>query len=248
VSGRAHRPALLARAGQAWRFRCGVEREAHARFARLAGWLHWAGFPGALCDLALRASFDERRHAALCEGLATGLEASPADLPAATPEVLAPAGLSPGATVLYEAVAACCVTETGSVGVLTALLGEVRGGRMRRVLRELAADEVGHSRLGWAVLAAEPDRGAAAALSPWVPAMLSGSIEAGLFQPGPPEDEDDALLEFGVLPRALRREVFVRTTLDVVLPGLSEGGVDPEPGRRWLLARLRAAGQGGPGS
>lgn len=216
------------------------------RFARLAGWLDRAGFPVALSDLAARASMDEQRHAARCEELAQGFGTSLDHLPPAAPPVLAPEGLSPRATVLYEAVAACCVTETGSVGVLTALLGEVRGGRLRRVLRELTADEVGHSRLGWAVLSAEPDRAAAAALSPWVPAMLAGSIEADLFEPGPPEDEDDALLELGVLPRALRREVFVRTTLDVVLPGLAEGGVDPRPGRRWLEGRLKAAGRAVP--
>lgn len=241
------RPGLRALAARAWRFRLGVEREAELRFARLAGWLEQAGFPAPLPELALRASRDERRHAARCAELAEGLGGSVAGLPPAAPAVLAPEGLPRRAEVLYEAVAACCVTETGSVGVLTTLLGEVRGGRLRRVLRELAADEVGHSRLGWAVLAAEPDRAAAALLSGWVPAMLAGSIEANLFRPGPEDDEDDALLELGVLPRALRREVFVRTTLDVVLPGLREGGVNPEPARRWLAAQLREAGGAPPG-
>jgi hypothetical protein len=237
------RPGLRALAARAWRFRCGVEREADLRFARLAGWLEQAGFPAPLPELALRASRDEQRHALRCAELAEGFGSHLAGPPPTAPVVLAPAGLPRRAEVLYEAVAACCVTETGSVGVLTALLGEVRSGRLRRVLRELAADEVGHSRLGWAVLAAEPEREAAALLSPWVPAMLAGSIEADLFRPGPGEDEDEALLELGVLPRALRREVFVRTTLDVVLPGLAEGGVDPGPARSWLAAQLRQAGE-----
>jgi hypothetical protein len=238
------RPGLRALAARAWRFRLGVEREAELRFARLASWLDQGGFPPPLPELARRASGDERRHAARCAELTEVLGGSAAGLPPAAPAVLAPAGLPRRAEVLYEAVAACCVTETGSVGVLTALLGEVRGGRLRRVLRELAADEVGHSRLGWAVLGAEPDGAAAALLSPWVPAMLAASVEADLLRPGPGGDEEDeGLLELGVLPRALRREVFVRTTLDVVLPGLAAGGVDPGPARRWLAERLGEAGE-----
>jgi hypothetical protein len=230
---------LREQAARAWRFRCGVEREAQLRFARLAGWLDGAGFPGALVDLALRAASDEQRHAAHCAGLAEERGASLADLPPAAPAVLAPAGFPPRATVLYEAVAACCVTETGSMGVLTALLGSVRGGRVRRILRELTADEVQHSRLGWAVLGSERDRGTASLLGPFVPAMLEGSIDADLFRPGTPEQEDAALLDHGVLPRSLQREVFTRTALEVILPGLDAGGVDTGPARRWLEERMR---------
>ncbi len=232
---------LRARAARAWRFRCSVEREAHLRFARLAGWLDEEGFARPLVELALRASSDEQRHAGKCAALTEECGASVADLPPVAPAALAPTGFPPRAAVLYEAVAACCVTETGSVGVLTTLLGSVRGGHVRRILRELASDEVFHSRLGWAVLASERDRGTAALLSSFVPDMLEGSIDPGLFRPGAPEDEDEALLDLGVLPHALQREVFTRTTLEVVLPGLAAGGVDPEPARRWLEARMAGA-------
>jgi hypothetical protein len=229
-------------AARAWRFRCGVEREASLRFARLAGWLEEVGYPARLVGLAERASSDERRHARRCAALTESLGARVDAPPAGPPPTLAPAALSGRAAVLYEAVAACCVTETGSVGVLTTLLGAVRGGRLRRTLRELAADEVGHSRLGWAVLATERDPGVLDAVAPFVPAMLSGSVDPGLFLPGTPAEEDGALLELGVLPRSLQREVFVRTTREVVLPGLAECGIDPAAARRWLEARLREAG------
>lgn len=236
----AARDPLRDQAARAWRFRCGVEREAHLRFARLAGWLDGSGLPAPLVAMAGRASSDEQRHAVRCAALAEELGASVADLPPAAPAVLAPAGFPLRATVLYEAVAACCVTETGSVGVLTALLGSVRGGPIRRTLRELAADEVLHSQLGWAVLAAERDRGTGALLGPYVPAMLEGSIDADLFRPGAPHEEDEALLDHGVLPRSLQREVFTRTALEVVFPGLEAGGVDTGPARRWLEERMSA--------
>lgn len=241
---RADRDPLREQAVRAWRFRCGVEREAHVRFARLAGWLEASGFAGPLVDMAVRASSDEQRHALRCADLVEEYGASVADLPPAAPPVLAPAGLAPRATVLYEAVAACCVTETGSVGVLTALLGSVRGGRLRRTLRELAADEVLHSRLGWAVLAAERDRGTGSLLAPYIPAMLAGSIDRDLFRPGTAEQEDPALLDHGVLPRAVQREVFTRTAMEVVFPGLEANGIDTAPARRWLEERMGQVDQG----
>ena len=227
------------KAARAWRFRCGVEQEAHLRFARLARWLGECGFARPLVDLALRASSDESRHAIRCAELSLQYGATAPDPLTTVPAPLAPAGLPSRAAVLYEVVAACCVTETGSFGVLTTLLGLVRGGPLRRILRELAADEVQHSRLGWAALSSERDRGTTSLLAPFVPAMLEGSIDAGLFQPGTPEEEDGALLELGVLPHSLKREVFTRTTLDVVLPGLSAAGVDPGPARLWLAGKMR---------
>ncbi|MGC3998095.1 MAG: ferritin-like domain-containing protein [Anaeromyxobacter sp.] len=233
-AGEARRRSLAARA---WRFRCGVEREAEVRFARLAGWLEAQGAAGRLVALARRSSSDEARHALRCADLARAFGAGVDDLPPPEPALLAPPDLPARTRMLYEAVAACCVTETGSVGVLATLLGEVKGGSLRRTLRELARDEVRHAQLGWAVLAAEGERSQASLLSPWVPAMLAGSIDAGLFGAAAPGDDDDGLLELGLLPQRLRREVFVRTTLDVVLPGLEAGGIDPGPARHWLAQR-----------
>jgi hypothetical protein len=140
--------------------------------------------------------------------------------------------------VLYEVVAACCVTESGSMGVLSALLGAARGRGLRRVLRELAADEVGHARLGWAVLGAERCSEDARALAPYLPAMLEGNAGPGLYAPAArPEEEDEALLEHGVLPIQHRRTVFEDTLEAVVFPGLDACGVDAGAGRAWLAAQ-----------
>lgn len=228
-------------AAEAWRFRFQVEREAHLRFGRLAGRLAGIGASGALQALALRASEDEFRHATRCAercllegGTTTGLVSPGA------PEIAASA-LSPRQRVLYEVMAACCVTESGSMGVLSALLGAARGRGLRRVLRELAADEVGHARLGWAVLAAERGGEDVRVLGPFLPAMLAGNAGPGLYAPGTnPAEDDEALLEHGVLPRAQRRAVFEDTLEAVVFPGLEACGVSAVAGRAWL-ANQRAA-------
>jgi hypothetical protein len=221
-------------AGAAWRFRCGVEQDAAARFARLAGRLAAVGAQGVVVDLAERASRDERRHAVLCAELAMRYGApAPAAGPASPPEI-APAGLAPEQRVLYEVVAACCVTETESMGVLTHLLAVARDAGLRDVLRELARDEVRHSQLGWAHLAAESARGDVSFLGPFVPAMLRGAAGPDLFAAAGAEHEDATLLEHGVLPHAAKRQLFTRTLDEVVFPGLQAYGIDTAPARRWL--------------
>jgi hypothetical protein len=186
--------------------------------------------------MAARASTDERRHAAHCADLARryGAALSPGEISA--PEI-APPGLDEKNRVLYEVVAACCVTETESTSVLTTLLKSVRGGRMHRILRELLRDEVRHSRLGWAHLAHESTHRDVRFLGGLIPDMLEGSIAEGLFSAAPSELESPELLPHGVLPHSMKRSVFTLTLLEVVFPGLQSFGVDTGPARQWLLRR-----------
>jgi hypothetical protein len=93
---------------------------------------------------------------------------------------------------------------------------------------------VNHSRLGWAHLASEHAQGTTSLLGPLIPGMLEGSIEADLFWPAAPEQEDGALLEHGVLPHRLKRALFCQTLEEVVFPGLERFGVDAAAARSWL--------------
>ncbi len=221
-------------AASAWIFRWKVELEAESRFARLAERLDEIGAASAMAELARRASREERRHADLCARMAEDYGEPVSAAGAVEVPDITPSGLLLRGRVLYEMVAACCITETESISVLTTLLGSVRSERMRRVLHELAEDEVGHSRLGWAHLASEHAQGATSFLGPFIPSMLEGSIGADLFLPGSPTTEDQALLEHGVLPHTLKREVFTRTMEEVVFPGLERFGVDTAAARAWL--------------
>lgn len=224
-------------AASAWAFRWRVEREAEVRFERLAGRMERLGDPAELVALARRASGDERRHAAICARRAAALGEPPA-VPA-PPEVaeVAPRDLSPRDRVLYEVVAACCITETESMGVLATLLAEAREPGLRSALHALAQDEVRHARLGWAYLARAGETGDVAFLGPLVPAMLAGSVEPGLFGPAAAGADGEALLQLGVLPHRLKREVLERALLEVVFPGLERLGVGAGSARRWLTGR-----------
>jgi hypothetical protein len=232
-------PAEVVRlAGQAWAFRYRVEREASLRFLRIADRLQRMGAPDEVIAMAVQASADESHHAALCQHLAEVFgcgvdERAPLEVPE-----IAPVELDARGRTLYEVVAACCITETESAGVLTTLLDHAPLPEVKQVLRALARDEVQHARLGWATLAFAREHGDVTFLAPLIPVMLSGTVPEALFASAvDPATESTALLCAGVLPHTLKRETFLDMLRDVVLPGLRELGVDPLPAEAWLAAR-----------
>ncbi|WP_224366578.1 ferritin-like domain-containing protein [Hyalangium versicolor] len=226
---------LRQRIASAWSFRYHVEREAQARFARLASWLEQAGAPPPLVELARRSSEDERRHAAHCAALAHEYGTPvPGEVPVVLPEI-APRSLSFPQKLLYELVAASCVAETVSVGVLMRLRPVAGNERMRAVLHELLQDEVVHSRLGWAYLAHVAPSENVTFLGRFLPDMLEVTAAQDVEATAPtPEDEDPALLPHGVLPHTERRALFASAMRDVVMPGLDQHGVPTDPAREWL--------------
>ena len=150
---------------------------------------------------------------------------------------IAPGSLGPRAAVLYEVVASCCITETESVATLTTLLAEQVEPRVEKVLREIAKDEVLHGRIGWAHLAREASISDVSFLSPWIPAMLAGTVGEGLFTAADADLQSRELLRHGVLPHSLKRSIFVGTLEGVVFPGLEKFGISSRPARQWLEAR-----------
>ena len=220
-------------AAEAWAFRARVEQEAALRFDRLAATVAGFDADSPVPAMMRRAADDERRHTQLCARLAGSLgrpvALEPIELPA-----IAPRSLDARRAALYEVVAACCITETESMSVLTTLLAGEPDPEVREVLHAISRDEVVHSRMGWAHLAREASTAEVAFLGPLVPGMLAGTIDEGLFGAPPADEDPEGLLRLGVLPLAKKREVFLGTLEQVVFPGLEKFGVDPEPARRWL--------------
>jgi len=222
----------------AWAFRLEVERAATVQFERLAHGLEAEGAPGRLVDVAARAASEERRHGALCGELAAGYGGQPTS-EGPSPPALAPEGLGSFAALSYAMVAHCCVAETESVATLTTLIRRAGPPEVRQALVAIARDEVEHAQLGWAFVAWARQGRSLSFLGAYLPRMLAPGAGA-LFEPAPAESEDPRLVEHGVLPRALKRQVFRASLEDVVLPGLASASVDGAPARRWLAERMRA--------
>ena len=235
-------PEVRDSAGEAWAFRARVEHDAEARFRRLAGAISAFDPDSPAVALMRRAAEDERRHARLCEELAAVYGRPKETAPPLATEI-APSELGPREAVLYEVVAACCITETESVATVTTLLAEDAEPAVRAALHEIARDEVIHGKMGWAHLAREAKRIDVSFLAAWVPVMLTGTVDDSLFAAVSPGPDDAELLRHGVFPQSRKREVFVRTLLDVVFPGLETFGISAGPARQWLEERERAAVQ-----
>jgi rubrerythrin len=228
-------------AAEAWAFRARVEQEAAARFERLAATVASFDPDSPVPALMRRAAEDEHRHTELCAGLAARL-GRPVQL--GEPEVpdIAPRSLDVRQAALYEVVAACCITETESMSVLTTLLAGETEPEVREVLHAISRDEVVHSRMGWAHLSREAGAAEVAFLAPLVPGMLAGTIDPELFGPAPADEDPEGLRRLGVLPLAQKRETFLATLEQVVFPGLERFGVDPGPAREWLARRSGGRG------
>ncbi|MBS2028449.1 MAG: ferritin-like domain-containing protein [Deltaproteobacteria bacterium] len=225
-------------AGENWAFRWNVERDAHLRFARMSGRLTRFGSPEGVVALARKAADDEVRHTQLCATLAEryGAPVDPSK-PASIHEV-SPSRLAEPESLTYEIIAACCVTETESAGVLTTLLASEPDPLVRETLHAIARDEVDHSRLGWAHLAHARTVQKLDFMSELLPVILGGTVDDSLFQPAKdPALESPLLVRAGILPHTQKREVFVRMLREVVFPGLESNGIDPSFGKAWLDAR-----------
>jgi len=184
---------------QVWAVRHGVETGASLRFAALAEGMRAAGAPTRLVELASRASADEVRHAAHCADI---LRLRRAEIPQPERRLLffGPRDLGPEERLTYEVVAQSCISETESMATLVTLLDAARDEHLKTVLQELARDEVQHARLGWAYLGWAKDRFDLSFLAPFLPAMATAATGDDLFQHGPPEADDPALLLGGVVP------------------------------------------------
>jgi hypothetical protein len=227
-----------------WAFRARSEREAEARFRRLTRQLAAEGAEPVVVGLARRATHDERRHARICTRMAAryGHREHPDDPPSA--KEIGPASLSPRDRLLFEVVAFCAITESINAALMTETWRAARVPAVRAAVHVILRDEVAHSRLGWAHLAAERARGNGAFIADALPSMLAGAATEELFTPGESGPESARLVAHGELPLSTRVELFRATLRDVVFPGMEALGVDTGAGRSWLRAvdvRLREA-------
>ena len=220
-------------ADRVWAARHGVETGAALRFGSLSRRLSQAGAPGALVELAARASQDETRHASRCADI---LRMRHAEVPPPETRLLeyAPSNLTAEQRLTYEVVAQSCVSETESMATLVTLLDEAREETLKSVLHELARDEVQHARIGWGYLTWARERMELSFLGPLLPVMASGTAGPDLFRPALPGTDEPTLYQAGVVPHSERQRVYLETLESVVIPGMNEYGVDIVPLRQWM--------------
>lgn len=218
-----------------WRFRERGERIATQRFSRLAEELASVNALPEVIALAHQAVEDETRHTRLCTVLWEQYTTKAfAPFPPLTAPPLGPPSLPLRERLLYEVVAFCCLTETLNASLLLATLHIARCPQIRDTLRDILRDEIQHGRIGWAHLAAERAAGRGDFIAEAIPAMLR---EAGAEEIGDANDtlrSGDTLAAYGELSAELRMKVFREAIRDVIVPGLEEVGIRPQPTLEFL--------------
>lgn len=209
-------------AARVWRYRERIELEAADQFARLAAELSATGASPAVIELARAAAADERHHATLCRRLVDRFAPALAPLPPVLGQRLGPAHLSRRGAALYGTVAMSCITETLSAALLLHMREVASHGPVAATVQRILKDEIGHSRLGWAHLAHEAERGDVSWLSPHIPAMLREALAADL-EPMTTEGRD--LSAYGILPAARVHAIVRQAVAEVIAPGLARHGV-----------------------
>ncbi len=232
---------LHARAGALWAFRTGAELDAAARFTRIADAMVEHKAHRRVVELARQAAHDELRHYDRCAALARRFGATPPPLRTRDAKPLRAGDGDGRRQTLYEAVAMGCVTESLSVALLVEMRTAATDDEVAQTVTEILRDEVQHSRLGWAHLAAECEHVDVTFLAQHLPAMLADTLHEEVFAT-PEQTSNDALAGLGGLPRARRLAVVVAALRDVVFPGLARFGIDPDAGERWLASRIPPIG------
>ena len=244
---RAYAPAVLRRAQENWRARMVHEHRSAAVFSGLLPQLMAAGAALDFKTTALRASLDELRHASLCAAVVSLLGGEPSAEAELTPAPLPThAGCSAREVALRNVLFAGCLSETVSVSLLSAERETTREPAIRRVVEQLAADEVLHARLGWTYLAStlpELSSEGRARLPDFLRASFA-HLERSMAEAmplGPPLDDTtrDELAALGVTASEDGRELFLDTVHAVILPRLEDHGV---PAREAWRTRHESAG------
>jgi hypothetical protein len=209
------------------------EREARARFTRLAIELEATGAERVVVQLAQRAADDEQRHA-LDFAAWAGELGHPVDpyVRCDAPRV-GRADLPPAECVLIEVVSLCCLAETVATAVLAAALDTTLVPIVKDRLHAILKDEVRHAKLGWAHLASERARQRGTSIAPALPDLLEAGVplarlETSVWPLAP---------ELGLLPKDTLFDLLRGVLRDVVFPGFERHDVDTAPARAWAARR-----------
>ncbi len=188
--------------------------------------LHVEGAPAELTALAEKAISDEHRHVDYCQRWARLVDGERSVLPELTgTRPLELEGASAHDNRLLRTVFGCCFSETVAVHVLRASHQLITVPSARRLNQQHLSEEVGHSRLGWALLG-WPGLGARdrSMLAGYVPEMtrLVRLVWQSTSRVG-----DPALHALGYLSSEVVGGAVDEAIDGVILPGLRELGVLP---------------------
>ena len=216
---------LRRKVGETWVRRAHEELKAAMSFTLLTRELLTVGAPPDVLARVARAVGDEVRHAEILRALGSrylGAEARGPPGMSVEPSAL---GDHPRLLASLHAVTLCCVSETIASVFIEASHEAAVSPSVRASLGIVLADEVEHGRAGWAYLSSlRDDRAVMAAVQGAMVPMVRKALacwldfEAITLPDGAPEH--------GLLSNDEVRACVITALRDLVLPGLSQVGLD----------------------
>jgi hypothetical protein len=182
------------------------------------------GLSDGITSLTARAADDERFHGELSLLMAAHYLGAPVPAPGAAADALrfdsCVAEVAPALRIVLH----CALNETVAVAYLRRCYQEAASELVRAALRELLADEVDHSRVGWAFIASVAGGPVLhESLRRELPALLALVSEAW----STPSSAGPHSLGHGVLDDEATRAVTQEALRALVLPGLARFGLVP---------------------
>ncbi len=221
-------PALASAARDTWRGRMINEHGSARVFDALSAQLARAGFDDDVVAECARFANEERMHGVLCGAV---VEAFGGEARAPTTDALPfpeHADVPPREAALRNVLSVSCLSETVAVALIGAERLEMPEGALRDLLTRIWADEVGHARFGWRVLASDApalDAAARARLGAYL-AVAFDALErhelAHLPEASCPPPEGAAI---GLCSGADARILFYETVVEVIVPSLERAGL-----------------------
>ncbi|HEX2674040.1 MAG TPA: ferritin-like domain-containing protein [Polyangiaceae bacterium] len=174
----------------------------------------------AVIELAERAVQDEHRHAEWCREWAVRFGHAGGDLVPRGERPIAFRGASEAQNRLLR-IALCCLNETVGCVVLRHVRPVIEWPELRELNRRHMADELQHSRVGWAHLATL-NAEQRSFLRPWVPALLRLAKQSWCEGA---EGEHEALVPYGYFSLRLLRAAHAEAVESLIVPGFSHLGL-----------------------
>ncbi|MEO0603672.1 MAG: ferritin-like domain-containing protein [Myxococcota bacterium] len=214
-----------------WRARMEQEYGSADVFRALASQLAAAGLdPSVVTEVAAFAD-EEHRHGELCGAVVASFGGEAVGrLPPAPPYPLHP-DVDPLEGALRNLVSICCLSETVAVALIGAEREDMPEGPLRDLLTSIWADEIGHARTGWRLLAELlplGDAGLADRLAAWLPEALAHLEDHELAHLPESATFGPEGAPYGLCNGPAARALFHETVADVVVPGLQRLGIVAE--------------------